>query len=356
TVLYDKSRHVFGLHLAKEGIRKSKFVVVTEGNLDVIASYQAGVRQTIAVAGTALTEQHLKALSRFTGDIRLCFDADRAGVAATERAIPLAGRIGVSLSIIDIPSGKDPDELIRHDPKVWHETITKRRYALDWLMDRYSRQLDLTSAQGKREYSDILLPIVRRLSDPVEQDHYMAAIAAAIDTSRQALTYKLEKTPAETKIVRQRRQQLPIDKRTAEDVKAEEHFMALLLMQPALRSYAANIQPDMVRQNEGRQLLLFLRERPDFAGKASDAVVDLLRPIADYVKILGLQYEELYQDLDSTELQYEAARLAARHIEKYVKQQKIALAAQLATADEATTETLLTRAAQLDALLRQNKG
>src|SRR6185437_13640317 len=66
TVLYDKSRHVFGLHLAKESIRKGKFAVVVEGNLDVIASHQAGVHQTVAVAGTALTEYHLKILSRFT--------------------------------------------------------------------------------------------------------------------------------------------------------------------------------------------------------------------------------------------------------------------------------------------------
>ncbi|MEJ0072726.1 MAG: toprim domain-containing protein [Candidatus Saccharibacteria bacterium] len=87
TPLYDKSRHVFGLHLAKEAIRKTKFVVVAEGNLDVIASHQAGVRQVVATAGTALTEPHLKALSRLTGDIRLCFDADKAGIAATERAI-----------------------------------------------------------------------------------------------------------------------------------------------------------------------------------------------------------------------------------------------------------------------------
>ncbi|MGH7236978.1 MAG: DNA primase, partial [Candidatus Saccharimonadales bacterium] len=75
TILYDKSRHVYGLHLAKESIRKTKYVVLVEGNLDVIASHQAGVRQTVATAGTALTEQHLKTLSRFSGDIRLCFDA-----------------------------------------------------------------------------------------------------------------------------------------------------------------------------------------------------------------------------------------------------------------------------------------
>lgn len=358
TTLYDKSRHVFGLHHAKEAIRRSQFVVVTEGNLDVIASHQAGVRQTIAVAGTALTEQHLKILSRFTGDIRLCFDADRAGVAATERAIPLAGKVGVSLSIIDIPSGKDPDELIRHDPKIWQETITQHRYALDWLMDRYARQLDLKTAQGKRQYSDILLPIVRQLSDPVEQDHYMAAIAAAINTSREALTAKLEKTPAVVpkKITRRHLELLSsVDRQSAEDIKAEEHYMALLFVQPGLRDHASLLTSDMLSREEGKQLLTFLREHPDFTGKPTEPI-DLLRPIADYVKILGLQYEELYQDLDSTELQYEAARLMARLIEKYVKQQKVALAAQLETADDALAQDLLMRAARLDALLRQIKG
>jgi len=148
TVLYDKSRHVFGLHKAKTMIRKEKFAVLVEGNMDVIASHQVGVRQVVAVAGTALTEHQLKALSRFTGDIRLSFDADRAGVAATERAIPIASKVGVSLSIIDIPTGKDPDELIRQDAELWRSTLATNRYALDWLMDRYSKQLDITSAQG----------------------------------------------------------------------------------------------------------------------------------------------------------------------------------------------------------------
>jgi DNA primase len=147
TPLYDKSRHVYGLHLAKEAIRKTKIAVIAEGNLDVIASHGAGVRNVVATAGTALTEPHLKALSRFTGDIRLAFDADKAGIAATERAIPIASRVKVSLSIIDIPSGKDPDELIRQDPKLWEQAIENNQYALDWLIKRYSESLDITSAQ-----------------------------------------------------------------------------------------------------------------------------------------------------------------------------------------------------------------
>ena len=175
TVLYDKSRHIYGLHLAKEAIRKEKFVVMVEGNLDVIASHQAGVRQVVATAGTAMTEQHLKALSRFTGDIRLCFDADKAGLNATERAIPIASRVKVSLSMITVPDAKDPDELIQKDPTLWQKAIGQNQYALDWLMERYEKLLDINSAQGKREFSDVLLPVVRALTDDVEQDHYMNA-------------------------------------------------------------------------------------------------------------------------------------------------------------------------------------
>ena len=81
TLLYDKSRHIYGLHLAKDAIRKSGYAVLVEGNLDVIASHQAGVSQVVATAGTAMTESHLKTLKRFTGDIRLAFDADSGNIS-----------------------------------------------------------------------------------------------------------------------------------------------------------------------------------------------------------------------------------------------------------------------------------
>src|SRR5690606_29041901 len=171
TLLYDKGRQVYGLHLAKDSIRKQGFAVVVEGNLDVIASHQAGVNNVVAAAGTALTEFHLKDLSRFAGDIRFAFDSDRAGINATERAIPLAQKIGVNVSIITIPDGKDPDELVRKDPAVWQEAIETHQYAVDWLIERYKGLLDITSGKGKREFTDVVLGIVRRLSDKVEQDH-----------------------------------------------------------------------------------------------------------------------------------------------------------------------------------------
>ena len=355
TVLYDKSRHIYGLHLAKETIRKSKFVVMVEGNLDVIASHQAGVRQVVATAGTALTEPNLKALSRFTGDIRLAFDADKAGVAATERAIPIASRVKVSLSVIEIPGHKDPDELIRKDPKLWQAAISNNEYALDWLMKRYLKELDTTSAQGKRQYSDILLPVVRGLTDDVERDHYINAIAKSIDINPEALDQKLQKTPATTPETRRRRVKIEpakLDKIAVENKKTQDNFLSLMLMRITLREFLELIEPQMLFTDEAKDLLKFLKTHPDFGGKDSKQV----QKLADYVKIESLLYEELYQGLELNELHYEAARLQARLVETFIKTQKNKLADELSGADDKTTREILEQVKNYDALLNNVKG
>lgn len=357
TPLYDKSRHVFGLHLAKADIRKSGFVVIAEGNLDVIASHQAGVRQVVATAGTALTEPHLKALSRFTGDIRLSFDADQAGLNATERAIPIASKVNVSLSIITIPSGKDPDELIKQDPALWQQAIAKNHYALDWLMDRYKQQLDVTTAEGKRHFSDVLLPVVRALDDPVERDHYLTQIAETIGVTREALDQKFAQTKAVNQPARQKQIRVapkPTDKQMLENLRLQDRFMALTLMQPMLREYLIALTEDMLFTDSAKTLLIFLQQHQDFAGQPEKLAE--LQNIADYVKIESLLFEELYQGLETHELHYEATRLQARLIEQYVKTQKQILAHELQQADPQTTESLLVRAQQLDELLRLTTG
>jgi DNA primase len=357
TILYDKSRHVYGLHLAKEAIRRSKFVVLVEGNLDVIASHQAGVRQVVATAGTAMTEQHLKALSRFTGDIRLCFDADKAGINATERAIPIASKVGVSLEIITIPSGKDPDELIKQNAATWTEIIGKPQYALDWLMDRYKKVLDLSGAQGKRQFSDVILAVVRGLQDGVEQEHYIEKIAHEIGVTKAALLDKLQKVEQASKPrLKQPRAapQLP-DKTVLDRIKVQNRTLAIALMQPRLRFLLAPFTTEMFVEDQAKAMLEFLQEHPDFVGGNSEPPA-ALRPLAEYSKIIALEYEELYQGLELPELQEEGARLQAHLIEQYVKMQKQRLAHELHTADDARTTVLLKQAKQLDQLLKTHKG
>jgi DNA primase len=355
--LYDKSRHVYGLHLAKEAIRKTKFVVMVEGNLDVISSHQAGVRQVVATAGTAMTEPHLKALSKFTGDIRLSYDQDKAGLNATERAIGVGSKVGVSLSMITIPSGKDPDELIKQDPQIWRDVIEKHQYAVDWLIDRYKTLLDITSAQGKRQFSDVLLPVVRQLTDSVEQDHYLQQIAGIIGVRQDALEDKYEQTIQEMPAPRRRKTATPqqVSRETAENFKIQDQLLALTLMQPALRGYLDDVEPEMLFSDNARTLLGFLKANPEFTGREANQV-DELRPIADYAKILSVAYEELYQGIETVELQSDAHRQQTRLVENYVKTQKLEITDKMAGADDVTTRGLLERVIRLDQLLNKVKS
>ena len=105
TILYNKSKHVFGYFQAKDEIRQAGFALVVEGNLDVIACHQAGYKQTVATGGTALTTDHLKIISRLTKDVRLAFDGDAAGTAAMERSLLAAQKVNVNLSIISFAGG-----------------------------------------------------------------------------------------------------------------------------------------------------------------------------------------------------------------------------------------------------------
>lgn len=348
TMLYDKGRHVFGLHLAKESIRKKKHVVVVEGNMDVIASHQAGISEVVATAGTAMTPMHIKAIGRLTDDVRIAFDQDEAGLRAAERTIPLASEANVTLSVITVPEGKDPDELIKKDPELWKKTIHANQYALDWLIARKKGQFDINQAEGKRRFTDSFVDVIRGLKDPVEQDHYLQVLAKEIKVSIDALRAKFEASPT-TRTLRKRNVQLKdehIVKEQIELLKIQDHLLSLVLLQPALRHHIDEFSADMLATDDAKKLHAFLKENKEFHGDPKEAAE--LKEVADYVKILGLQYEELYQGLELLELRNEVARLKLRLTSQYVRSKKAAIAKQLATADETRTKELLAEAKRLD--------
>ncbi|MBQ3306357.1 DNA primase [Candidatus Saccharibacteria bacterium] len=206
TFLFNKSRYIFGLYQAKEAIRRENFIVIVEGNMDVISSHQAGVKQAVATSGTAMTEFQLKTLSRLTTDIRLAYDGDEAGIKATERAINLAGGLGINLSVIsDYHGAKDPDELIQKSADLWKEAVLHYRPAVDWLLDKYEEKLDISSGQGKREYSDVAMRLISYLKDPVEKKHYAKKVAKILDVSVEDLLAKkadFSKRPRRLKTVK----------------------------------------------------------------------------------------------------------------------------------------------------------
>src|SRR5680860_510559 len=254
TLVYDKSRHVFGLHLAKEAIRDKQYSVMVEGNLDVISSHQAGVKNVVATAGTALTIQQLTALSRLAKEVRLAFDQDEAGIRATERAITLSQGVDVSLYVIDIPSGKDPDDLIKKDAKLWLRAVESQQYALDWLLSKYTGEFDLNSAEGKREMTSKFIKILSELGDSVEQDHYVGELAKITGTSYGAMSSKLN-SYKKAKSTETFKRKIVKDVKSGPDEYAyQDNLLVLNLFYPETRTSLRKISKEYLYSEKRREV------------------------------------------------------------------------------------------------------
>ena len=351
TLLFDKSRHIFGLYQAKEAIRKSDAAVIVEGNLDVVSSHQAGVKNVVATAGTAMTLQHLKALSRLAGRIRVAFDGDRAGVSATERAINLAQEIGVELEVVSLPDGvKDPDELIQKDPALWQAAVERAQPAVDWVIARHADMEDLATAEGKRRFSTTALRIVRGLKDPVEQEHYLAVISKETGASLAALRAKLGAerlaSPAQLKKPK-------IEKTTPSKPRDEltDIIVGLALSQPSTRRWVGALEAASLDE-PARAVVTALQAEPLLD------VEKLPRPLQkfeQYVKIVQLKSERRYMDWEPEALDSEMARLVKQLIRKHRDTKKQQLLEDLREAEELSDEARArTLRQQLNALIKEN--
>jgi DNA primase len=288
TLLYDKSRHAFGLSQAKDAIRKADYAVIVEGNLDVVSSHQVGIEAVVASAGTAMTEHHLRALSRLTSNVRLAFDGDKAGLAATERAIPIAQAVGVELTIISLPDdAKDPDELIQQDPALWQKAIDTSQPVVDWVIGQYAKREDIETAAGKRNFTTAVLNVIRSLKDPVEQDHYVAQIAEMTDTSREALQRKLVSTEqpreAPRKAVKISESAEQIINERPDPI--QDPLLAVALMDVHVQDLLTGINPLIFRGPSRQAIASYL---VDHKGEVSEPVPDTLRSEEKYVRMLLL--------------------------------------------------------------------
>lgn len=335
TALYDKSRHVYGLHLAKDAIRTTGYAVVVEGNLDVVSTHQAGYANVVATAGTAMTVQHLKTISRFTSDIRLCFDQDRAGIAAAERAIAVAQGAGVQLSIVTLPEGKDPDELVRKSTEKWEHAVNNPQYAVDWLIERYATTYDLKTAQGKRSFSDVLLGTIVRLEDEVEQDHYLLKLAEMSEVSEQAMRSKLQIFKGE-KTNPLRKGKPNVEVVTNDRTVYQDQLLSLAVAYPVTRRFLETGTSRLVFSTPERQRVYeYLEANPHVS--LNDKIPEDLKDVEDYVKILLFKAEEIYppDKFDANERLREIGDLVHRLTTKYQKNQRKELSAEIRAAEEA---------------------
>jgi DNA primase len=342
TRLYDKGRQLFGMSMAKEFVRKSGYVVVVEGNLDVVASHQAGVRQVVASAGTALTTYHLKTLQRFTGDVRLAFDDDRAGQEAAERTIPLAQELGIELSLITIPAGKDPDELIKKDVKLWQEVVEKPTYMVDWLIDKIEATIDLTSAQGKRQFTTKVFAIIKQLKDDVEQEHYLRIVADKTNTSVESINKKFDIGDAKTSIRLKKVKTEPVEtpKEVVEQRLREQHLLGIFSAVPMLRPVVEILPLDLFSEDAKR----FIQASKHLQQIPKDD---------EYGKMVLLLFEETYQHTDQNELLYQTRALLGRLIDFYVNTKKTQMIMQLENADEKNEQKILKQVTEIQGLKAQ---
>ncbi len=352
TLLYDKGRHVFGLSQAKEAIRTGDYAVIVEGNLDVLSSHQVGITQVVATAGTALTENHLRALRRLTGNVRLAFDGDKAGIAATERVIPIASEVGVELTIVTLPGkAKDPDELIQQDPTLWRQAIDAAEPAVDWILTQYGKREDITTAAGKRAFTTASLGVVRGLKDPIEREHYEKEISQVVGSSLEAVKAKLASVST--------RQKAPLKKsavtatsRVYSDAYAyQDNLLAVALIDAPSQELFARVDSSMFVGEHRQAVAAFLAGH---AGKALTMTPKSLQNHDTYVKILLLKADARYIEWNDQDRYFETARLLRQVGNEYKKQTQEQLTHKLRAAEASGDDVSATQLrAQLNVLIKE---
>jgi DNA primase len=201
TILYDKSRILYGLDSAKVEIRKKDNCILVEGYTDTIMCHQAGSVNVVATSGTALTPYQLKILKRYTENLTLGFDMDVAGDTATKRGIDLAQNQGFNIKIIRLPEGKDAADIILKNPKEWEKAIGGAKSILDFYFESAFSQKDPKTPEGKREISKILLPIIKRIPNQIERFFWIQKLAKELEVKEENIIEELKKVKLEEEVL-----------------------------------------------------------------------------------------------------------------------------------------------------------
>jgi len=208
TELFDKGHLLYGLDVARKAIRSQDQVVIVEGYLDVILVHQAGYINVVSPMGTALTEEQLRLLKRFTRRIVLALDADAAGEKATLRGLEVArqamdhtdvlafdargllrheARLQADLRVTTLPPGMDPDEVVLRDPAEWGRLIESAKPIVMHVMDTLAAAANLDDPKAKAEVAGQVLPLIEDIPNPVERDAYRQALARLLRVDERAL-------------------------------------------------------------------------------------------------------------------------------------------------------------------------
>ena len=183
TPVYHKGNVLYALDKAKNEIKKQDAVIFVEGNMDVISSHRVGVKNVVAVSGTALTPEQIHLIKRFTLNVYFCFDMDEAGQKAAKRSIDLALDSGLNIKIVQVLFGKDPDDCIKHDPADWQASIAQARSIMQFHFDEIFNKFNLSEIDEKKQAAKLLLSEIIKLPDSIEQDYWIKELAQKLSVS-----------------------------------------------------------------------------------------------------------------------------------------------------------------------------
>jgi DNA primase len=304
TPVYRKQELLYNLHRARGEIARSGEAIVVEGYTDVIALWQAGIRNVVATCGTALGEEHFRLLSRFAQRAVLSFDSDEAGMRAAERAHAFHERFPVRPVVLVLPEGLDPaDHVRRHGPEAFLEAAAAARPLVEYMLRRIVGRHDLSTVEGQTAAVAAALPVIEGLADPVRQAEYAHLLAELAGVTEASVVIALERRlagrPAEV---------ARVAKRTSAQERVEREMLRLLARDAGLhRAYAPRLSEEHFRAAHHRKLFGLLREGGDvgslvaaaederLAGQLAGLALEPLEgePSEEYAERVWLRLQEL---------------------------------------------------------------
>ncbi|QQR76710.1 DNA primase [Candidatus Nomurabacteria bacterium] len=192
TVLYNKSRILYGYSKAKQAILRQGYVVVVEGQVDLLAAVQAGTENIVAVSGTAMTKDHLDLLNRFTDKIYFSFDSDNAGLKAGARGIELAIELGLEVKLLTLPKGDDPASLIKDKGvDAWQEIIKSAKHPVDFFLESIIENTKDERDRLKRVKNEVI-PYLVMIGSDLERGHFIQKMSQALNAKEDDIRSEVE--------------------------------------------------------------------------------------------------------------------------------------------------------------------
>ena len=384
SAIFDKSALLYGLDLAQDAIRGADQVVIVEGYMDAIAAHQFGYANVVAAMGTAVTEQQISLVKRLSRNIVLALDADAAGQGATVRSLEMLPaaldseltpvgveresghpnapsmilwqrRLKANISIVRLPEGKDPDELIRRDPASWPSVVARALPFLDFYVEAALAGIDPTDAAAKSAAVRRLVPLLQAAGDQIVQAHYAGIVASKLQLPESAVLTELRRGAVRTRAPYSARATPPISAMST--VSHEDHLLALLLRYRAIcRGVLPLVPEEDLSDARNRELLRVLRDETiPFDLSPEMIVAGLDDAVADHA-------EALLRRLEGTPPQYPgqierdartaATRFARERLDYLMSQLRNSIAA---AEEDGDLEALNALREQLAALSVQHK-